>query len=1208
MPCVVPPSPARHMSMDTWEVVGGGDRGGIVVREGELLTSAQLSTRLATGALVQELALRGERLQYTLVTGSGPAEGWVSVQLKGKPLLIRCVAGSEKPGVEAAYPKYETSQPSNRTNATFHKLNRPGDSVGRQSKTGSLFSRRSFAWSTASQAGLLQGDRATLPGAQGRPPTGPELSAGGSDGPPAESETEPASVYPGRDSSIERDEESLTPQEEGKLRGECEARGVPLGRLKRPSRAAALFEKLDQLRASGFAGIKHECRRLGFVPKLGASQEDLLNLIRDVLMWEQFRLEDLMEVCRAKNLPVSEGQQRSKLMNLLAEATWQGRGIPLHKLPTLNHAYTVLDQADSYAVRGLADIKAQCRKLSIPMEANPEKSALVGRLQTVAVWKHLSIEHLRRECAERNVAIGATTKNGQAPAAWAAAGHSLADPVSEERASLVKVLLPSLSTDMWEDAGVPVKIVGATKAAKLFSQVEALRSVSTDELKSRCLGPAVPVIKHLEREDILARVVELLICSELSVAQLQELCRTRGVSVNDVDRIQLDDTSHRRELTLQLLEERCLRAWEARGVPAKQLGSFTAAANLVEKLGDVAVMGLEDLKRVHGQLGLPEVGTASREELLARVRQAHIWHALPLEELRRECQQTGAAPERGMSAAGERTELLDRLFLESYEVLLCAQGVPARRLGSYRAAAQLARDACALEGLGDERLRERYDERGLPPEAAGERLSRREMLARLRDLLTLEALPLAQLQAEFAAGTAPEAQGGNEEAVRRALLDSVLFDKYVAAYEACGVPASRLGTFASASAICGHLGALRGMDLHGLVEAYAAYGLPSEAGLTREALFLRCREFLTWEALPLHELRQECRRAAPQVPVPSCGAPRDEEEHKQELLEQLLLSSYSSVLEAGGVPVSRVGSFRAAARLHDRWAGLAAMGTAELQAECLKLGVPCGARAAALELLRDVGLWSALPLRELEELCGQRGLEAAAAGSAASSGAERRLAAQGLLLLAACEGHYEALGVPARRLGSAEAAARVSAAWRRLEALSAEGLLASSMHVPAAASGRPERSELLRRLKAAVLWLELPFAELQKECRAHKVNSIAKEDQRRQLVQQLAAAAWQPQAQQPPNRPGDGREAPPPLPPKRTSGVDARKRAAWLRTLQLPASGVELEDIKKAYRRLALRHHPDKNAPGSCEEATRAFREVSEAYDGLRAHFGQGQR
>eukprot|EP00434_Breviolum_minutum_P008178 symbB.v1.2.007211.t1/scaffold439.1/size205343/14 len=79
----------------TWKVVGGGDKGGVLVRQGKSLTSEQVSERLSTGAVVKELKLEGDRLHFELETGSGPQNGWVSTKLKDKELLT--VLDGEKP-------------------------------------------------------------------------------------------------------------------------------------------------------------------------------------------------------------------------------------------------------------------------------------------------------------------------------------------------------------------------------------------------------------------------------------------------------------------------------------------------------------------------------------------------------------------------------------------------------------------------------------------------------------------------------------------------------------------------------------------------------------------------------------------------------------------------------------------------------------------------------------------------------------------------------------------------------------------------------------------------------------------------------------------------------------------------------------------------------------------------------------------------------
>lgn len=76
-----------------WEVVGGGKAGGITVRKGEGLKTAELG-RLSTGAKVKQLALKGERLHYEKLEGEGPDFGWVSLTFKGADLVKR-VAGAD---------------------------------------------------------------------------------------------------------------------------------------------------------------------------------------------------------------------------------------------------------------------------------------------------------------------------------------------------------------------------------------------------------------------------------------------------------------------------------------------------------------------------------------------------------------------------------------------------------------------------------------------------------------------------------------------------------------------------------------------------------------------------------------------------------------------------------------------------------------------------------------------------------------------------------------------------------------------------------------------------------------------------------------------------------------------------------------------------------------------------------------------------------
>mmetsp|Transcript_57647 Transcript_57647/g.106065 ORF Transcript_57647/g.106065 Transcript_57647/m.106065 type:complete len:595 (+) Transcript_57647:63-1847(+) len=79
-----------------WEIVGGADKGGILVREGQAVSAAKCEQRLSTGAKVKQLQLDGDRLHYKLLIGSGPAEGWISVKLKDKDLAVKSYLPEEK--------------------------------------------------------------------------------------------------------------------------------------------------------------------------------------------------------------------------------------------------------------------------------------------------------------------------------------------------------------------------------------------------------------------------------------------------------------------------------------------------------------------------------------------------------------------------------------------------------------------------------------------------------------------------------------------------------------------------------------------------------------------------------------------------------------------------------------------------------------------------------------------------------------------------------------------------------------------------------------------------------------------------------------------------------------------------------------------------------------------------------------------------------
>mmetsp|Transcript_13992 Transcript_13992/g.31436 ORF Transcript_13992/g.31436 Transcript_13992/m.31436 type:complete len:489 (-) Transcript_13992:4-1470(-) len=93
---------SNSSSKSRWRIVGGADKGGIVVRTGRDTTTEQCAERLATGAIVEEVDLAGDRLCFRKISGNGPAEGWISVKLKDKDLAIKMPVAEADPAAPAA--------------------------------------------------------------------------------------------------------------------------------------------------------------------------------------------------------------------------------------------------------------------------------------------------------------------------------------------------------------------------------------------------------------------------------------------------------------------------------------------------------------------------------------------------------------------------------------------------------------------------------------------------------------------------------------------------------------------------------------------------------------------------------------------------------------------------------------------------------------------------------------------------------------------------------------------------------------------------------------------------------------------------------------------------------------------------------------------------------------------------------------------------
>eukprot|EP00930_Biecheleria_cincta_P080204 TRINITY_DN6831_c0_g1_i1.p1 TRINITY_DN6831_c0_g1~~TRINITY_DN6831_c0_g1_i1.p1 ORF type:complete len:932 (-),score=159.25 TRINITY_DN6831_c0_g1_i1:237-3032(-) len=823
------------------------------------------------------------------------------------------------------------------------------------------------------------------------------------------------------DEDEDEDEEEL-PLSEEELSEICRNKQIPLRRIENAKRAIGVIRQFDLFGKASISTLKNEYKKRGFAPPDGSMRkEDLLSRVKEVVIWENLRLEELRQVCAQQSLQAKEALSRAELMQLLADASWLARGIPVQQLPNMVVAHGVLDSVDALSSKSLADLVAHCKRLGLPLEAKPEKDDIVPRIRTALIWKQMDDASLYHECVKRGAPLDAVTPPKE-QAEHHAVGRLVGSRNRSARTALDRLLLQSLWLDVWKSAGICVKTLGTyVAAAQLFRQIEKLRVEDFKVTQKKYRDLDLPLEQQDDVRFVNRRVSESLFWQALSLPDLVGECSSRNISIDGHD----TSSESRHKLVKQLALDSCIRAWVEMGIPVDRLTSASSAASIAEE-----------------------------------------WRK--------------------------------------------------------------------LESISDADLKIKCELHGVPADAIHEQ---RDLVQLIRDAAVWEALPVKELEKETA---------------------------------------KLIGTGNSSSS-----------------SADAA-----DAGL--DAMLNKPDEFT----------------------------------RQNQLVEMLLLDRCAETYEAKGIPAKRLGSLKAAAKFAEQIKELEAKDTESLKQDCRSLGLPTEhlQRQELLDVRRDVALWQALPLSDLRLECRARNV-ACPAGSEHRDEKQQRALLVDALLVQRCEAWYENRGIPVGRLASVQAAARVAERWQQLESMTEGGLVFKASSFSIHVEKDVARQEILDRVKMAILWSELPLNELQRVCRNHGVNSIGREDQKREMLHRLTSTLWAPKPPPPPPEPkprktteeqyrewqrtrnqgghnsrdsqggyGPNGKVPHHPPPPKMQSIPP-KIAGHFKTLGLPSHSTAA-DVKKAYRRLALKYHPDKNLEASKEEASRRFREVADAYSSLMQHFG----
>ncbi|CAE8582425.1 unnamed protein product, partial [Polarella glacialis] len=236
----------------------------------------------------------------------------------------------------------------------------------------------------------------------------------------------------------------------------CKEKGVPLDRLESLERAEQLLAEFNRLEACSTSDLIREFKSRGFATALDVTKEKLVELLKESLLWESLQLSELRLICKQQGLNMKGEHRRADLLKLLSAESWKAFGIPVLKLPDLITAHGILDQVQRFEKKELQELRAECRRRQLPVEAKPSKQDLVSRLRDVLVWQHMAEADLELECSAR-------TKKTESNIQEAKAGKLT-------KAEMTKVLKRSVAVAMFERRGIPVTRIGQELAEELFRE------------------------------------------------------------------------------------------------------------------------------------------------------------------------------------------------------------------------------------------------------------------------------------------------------------------------------------------------------------------------------------------------------------------------------------------------------------------------------------------------------------------------------------------------------------------------------------------------------------------------------------------------------------------------------------------------------------------------------------------------------------------
>ncbi|CAK9011431.1 unnamed protein product [Durusdinium trenchii] len=200
-------------------------------------------------------------------------------------------------------------------------------------------------------------------------------------------------------------------------------------------------------------------------------------------------------------------------------------------------AKVVMASCSKWRQMNAKQLRAECAEVGIPTDGCVEKGELIERLRQLRIWQAMPLSVLQEEIGQRGLSRAEMSRAEMEDLLLVSMynGRSRRDRILESCLSVVpscraNEMRPDDIQEMCKSKNIPIdKLSDLNKAEVVLKQVKRFEEGSVSDLKREFERRGLVVEAGTEKQDMLAKLSNVLVWDELSLSVLQKVCSERSL-------------------------------------------------------------------------------------------------------------------------------------------------------------------------------------------------------------------------------------------------------------------------------------------------------------------------------------------------------------------------------------------------------------------------------------------------------------------------------------------------------------------------------------------------------------------------------------------------------------------------------------------------------------------------------------------------------